>query len=91
MNGIYFCEGFDFSNKENIGILTKVNEQISCLKNIGELKIINCVFKKNIFVTKIMTSPIRVVRVNPNLSSKNPPVEVPNVIEKLKINPINMP
>ncbi len=40
MKGVYYYEGIDFSDKNNSGIINKVKNQIKCLKEIGDLTII---------------------------------------------------
>ena len=45
MNGVYFCEGIDFSNTNNIGIENKIRHQIACLKVLGNVKVVTSIFK----------------------------------------------
>ncbi len=49
MNGVYFCEGIDFSKTNNIGIENKIEHQIKCLKDFSKVNVIASVFKDNLF------------------------------------------
>lgn len=47
INGIYFSEGLDFSDINNIGIENKVLAQVSCLEKLGNLSFINNEFNRD--------------------------------------------
>lgn len=48
MKGVFFSEGLSFEGGINAGIENKVNQQIKCLRSIGELEVINVKFIKGL-------------------------------------------
>ena len=47
MKGVFFCEGIDFTEKNNYGIENKVYQQIKCLKSFSRVSVVISSFKKN--------------------------------------------